>query len=1139
MALGIIETLSSRLAGVTRARGALRYLGWFAQIDLLSPSVESETSESRSPGGSNIVEIPSVAREDSSGTCLSGTTLVGGSIISSEPTKSSSTDLSTPLAGRGVAIPGSRRKERIWLGTVVEMAQWSSEAYEERAEFVIGELKRAVDGHKKLKHKADELRYDLRMVGATLELATPTIIVSCTKENEETLRSLFSKVAPLRLNCAVDDDPSSNMQLGKHAPFKLVLFPRNSGTTISRKAAHYFLWGVSATHNRLQRMDIYALSHHDRSSCGSLAHFEGRTATLGVTLRIGGIDKILTVGHLFDSSRQGSCPTTSAIEVTTVRIQPPVNLPESSADLDWSLVEPPADRTSHNTITLTPGSEAITLKGIASQPRYHGVPVYLVSGVNGVREGVLLSGKSYVSSGQGRDLCPLWSLLLSSGVVEEGECGSAVVDKETFQVYGHLVGSDDEVGLAYLVPLVDTIEQIKTAFGTDETFLAESRESGGVSLFGAHTWRKPTDNPPVTDAYAQQMTSINRPASINRLLALSKPTGITLRLLLTIALVAIGLFFVLPRLLIVFSRKTGSNISFAAGSPPPLSQSEISNTESGRERVFRRDVAKALLERIDKDAGLPSSIHAVDRCPKDWPYPFNYGGYKRLVSAPPVSPASFFDPEGPVPPDPLLISGQKKPAITRTSEQNDNEMTPNWYVEHVYLVTSLLLPSLALLMNLEGGPIAVRNTKRKFLMLAHAIGDPIDSIWSITNRLSTAEKIYHLTQDSLVTKQGDQSRTAQARAVAAVLFAIHEISGERQDDHDLGYLRNIMERSIPSPGQLSMDHWHETALFLGQARTNYRGPCALAIFTCALNLAFVTTDILHQSSTYSHVLTSGPFIACLAFSFLGTMAYLDATLGAFTSPNVIRELIDLRIYKATGSYKYKDNLIGELGPYGEHKTPIHKVEAAMLPWSTSWDSSRSRKSRSPLTLRREITKTWQIIMASLPVFVSLGSATLVIGLFGEDWGVARLLLQETVHIWITIAVAGPVFNLWRDWSHGRLIQRLGRTGRMLAMGVVWIAISSLAAFLYFFTHRTWGFSHDTVAFDTRKNHDQDKRRIAMVVGGVLCFQFLFTTTVLVRYRKGVSVLRYQGPAQTPKGCSRTGWRLGLGDIMRCIWKFLK
>lgn len=47
--------------------------------------------------------------------------------------------------------------------------------------------------------------------------------------------------------------------------------------------------------------------------------------------------------------------------------------------------------------------------------------------------------------------------------LEPGECGSIIVDQATFDIYGHVVGSNI-IGDIFVVPLSDTIEQVRVAF---------------------------------------------------------------------------------------------------------------------------------------------------------------------------------------------------------------------------------------------------------------------------------------------------------------------------------------------------------------------------------------------------------------------------------------------------------------------------------------------------------------------------------------------------------------------------------------------------------------------------------------------------------------------------------------------------
>ncbi len=372
-----------------------------------------------------------------------------------------------------VPIPGS--KQKIWYAMTVESTGWTWEEYQKRAKFVIGELHKAVDFHETLCDRADQVAYDLRMVGTSPETSTPTIVVKCKKEDAKALHALFDECAHQRLNCTMDSDHPRRARKTNSTPqphFKVVIFSRDA-EPVTRLAANDK--EITITHRVGQP-----------TFCGSLVRSQGRAATVGLSLQVGGVDRLLTVEHLFETHpssppdvRDAKSATNEATSLmiphTTHRVQPLVSLPRSSAYLDWALIEPTAARTtaiSHNKISLTPKSPSIRLESIGTELHHQETPVYMVSGVNGVRSGILLRGVSYIGSQRGKALCSVWTMVPTSGVIEKGECGSVIVDQTTFQVYGHLVGADEDLGFAYIVPLKNTIEQIKAVFNTNHVALS-------------------------------------------------------------------------------------------------------------------------------------------------------------------------------------------------------------------------------------------------------------------------------------------------------------------------------------------------------------------------------------------------------------------------------------------------------------------------------------------------------------------------------------------------------------------------------------------------------------------------------------------------------------------------------------------
>ncbi|OCL04909.1 hypothetical protein AOQ84DRAFT_269229, partial [Glonium stellatum] len=108
---------------------------------------------------------------------------------------------------------------------------------------------------------------------------------------------------------------------------------------------------------------------------------------------------------------------------------------------------------------------------LAPMPRKHDSPSLMISGVNGTRSGYLKKRVSHLGGRPSERNCRVWNFVLDDcrGVVD-GDCGSLVVDSNTLEAYGHVVGSNP-LGEAYVVPLEDTIAQVRTDLRAKEVHL--------------------------------------------------------------------------------------------------------------------------------------------------------------------------------------------------------------------------------------------------------------------------------------------------------------------------------------------------------------------------------------------------------------------------------------------------------------------------------------------------------------------------------------------------------------------------------------------------------------------------------------------------------------------------------------------
>ncbi|OCL12555.1 hypothetical protein AOQ84DRAFT_269584, partial [Glonium stellatum] len=155
----------------------------------------------------------------------------------------------------------------------------------ERADLVIGHLKKAVDDHPELRDHARHIEYSSYMCGTTPSTAVSSIVVFCPQALVPRLRAHFNKKAMERLYCG---KRSRFYNLFKSTyparpPFHLVYF-RTHGTPTKRKAAE---------------ANVYGHIRSNTTMCGTLVKHDGRTATLALTLSVDSQYLGLTVNHLF------------------------------------------------------------------------------------------------------------------------------------------------------------------------------------------------------------------------------------------------------------------------------------------------------------------------------------------------------------------------------------------------------------------------------------------------------------------------------------------------------------------------------------------------------------------------------------------------------------------------------------------------------------------------------------------------------------------------------------------------------------------------------------------------------------------------------------------------------------------------
>lgn len=447
-------------------------------------------------------------------------------------------------------VPGSRPRKYIYPTIPVTNSRWSHDEFNQRYEVVVPELRRVIDEAKGLEQSP--VNFQLRMVGVSPESATPSIVVTCRTSDCRPLYGLFRERATGRLYCHVQSKTFSlfkDFHLPKlrrdsdapRPPFTLVLYPTDhpdlnrysSPQEIKALAtsdqtlcgALVQCQGNTATIGLSLEIDndpvLLTVDHlfDSRTSTRALSDKSDRSdnsdnATLNdedyVSLHeLWAIDNNDTGWPEHDPiPTQHTEPCESGMNVEEEeqgskclpwrgeRVEFPVELSADDPYLDVAIVKLDQETMSRRRRNLIyadgPSNPPTCLDKVAQAPRAHGTPVFIVSGVRGLRTGQLLKGFNYLSSKPGQHMCKTWSLILDAlGDLVQGESGSIVVDSDTLEVYGHVVGAD-VFGHAHVVPLIHSIDQIQKAFNTTRIDLPSYKET----VAGLYTPTKKTSTDP-------------------------------------------------------------------------------------------------------------------------------------------------------------------------------------------------------------------------------------------------------------------------------------------------------------------------------------------------------------------------------------------------------------------------------------------------------------------------------------------------------------------------------------------------------------------------------------------------------------------------------------------------------------------
>ncbi|KAK8038980.1 hypothetical protein PG993_007391 [Apiospora rasikravindrae] len=414
----------------------------------------------------------------------------------------------------------AKKKKTIYHELPISGGGFTEHEQFRRAKFAIQELNKYIARDGLLRNRMKFFRYDVRMVGCTRETASPAIVVKCTKSDREALQKLLRKnpvdVIYVKSNSvwarlfgqsdraqaafqlvylerddlvqnAADDEvlafPRSDNTLcgalleyrGRKATIALVL--EVDGKDYSLTVDHLINPSPSATANNDQRQgtaswceEIVLTNQYKQSgatmvddddlvSLDPLWTSEGdETDVLQIITNEKTLPEPFAQSTVPDGKESVPSLKGRVLKSTTESVVANTSIDATLIDLGEGVVLP---RRCNYVHLDGPVNREIKLERTAVRPREHRVPAYMVSGLRGKVGCRLLSCPSYLGFDPYQDPCEVWTILFdgSSGLLP-GECGSVIVDQETFEVYGHVIGNDDPHS-AYIIPTVDVISGLK------------------------------------------------------------------------------------------------------------------------------------------------------------------------------------------------------------------------------------------------------------------------------------------------------------------------------------------------------------------------------------------------------------------------------------------------------------------------------------------------------------------------------------------------------------------------------------------------------------------------------------------------------------------------------------------------------
>ena len=220
-----------------------------------------------------------------------------------------------------------------------------------------------------------------------------------------------------------------------------------------------------------------------------------------------------------------------------------------------------------------------------------------------------------------------------------------------------------------------------------------------------------------------------------------------------------------------------------------------------------------------------------------------------------------------------LMSTLEKPMLTIGGCEQTCGKDFGWYRDIGPRLSTWLIPVFLLLTNLEVSPL----DKRRYMMLAHLLGDPIDSLWSLLTKMEAWSRCHSRA------KEISEHDERNIRNIATVLGGIEEFCGFYMDPSI------IYQRIIQHSSSDVQKHVARAAQRLADSRSDERLRTILAtiLYIYQLVSSFIATVGGGNTSP-----PGGRIGITMFMTWIIPPILISNAIGCFTSPRTCFDILD-------------------------------------------------------------------------------------------------------------------------------------------------------------------------------------------------------------------------------------------------------